>query len=80
MSVQLAARVDDDEAETFREITKALGTTPADALRMFVSAFNDSRGFPYEVRLPREVEAFPSEREATDFANRMALRTSDEAR
>ena len=78
MSVQLAARVDDDQAETFREITKALGTTPADALRMFISAFNDSRGFPYEVRLPREVEAFPTEREATDFASRMALKTSDE--
>lgn len=80
MSVQIATRLDDDQAELFRKTTKGLGTTPADALRMFVSMFNDCRGFPYEVRLPREVEPFATEEEASDFASSMALRMADEAR
>lgn len=81
MSIQIATRVADDQAELFKEITKQLGTTPADALRMFVSAFNDYRGFPYEVRLPKEnAEPFTSEQDATDFASLLALRTSNETR
>jgi DNA-damage-inducible protein J len=81
MSIQIATRVADDQAELFKETTKQLGTTPADALRMFVSAFNDYRGFPYEVRLPKEnAEPFTSEQDATDFASLLALRTSNETR
>ncbi|TPF95115.1 type II toxin-antitoxin system RelB/DinJ family antitoxin [Bifidobacterium sp. UTBIF-78] len=81
MSMQIATRVDDDQAMLFRETTKRLGITPADALRMFISAFNDYRGFPYAVRVPREeAEPFTSEREATDYASRLALRMSDETR
>ena len=38
--VQLATRVDDAVGETFKSLTKQLGTTPADAMRMFVMAFN----------------------------------------
>ena len=34
MVVQLATRVDDDQAEEFRETTKKLGLSTADALRM----------------------------------------------
>lgn len=81
MSMQIATRVDDEQAALFKETTRRLGTTPADALRMFISAFNDYRGFPYEVRLPREdAEPFGSERDATEYASRLALRMSDEAR
>jgi DNA-damage-inducible protein J len=81
MSIQIATRVADDQAELFKETTKQLGTTPADALRMFVSAFNDYRGFPYEVRLPKEnAEPFTSEQDATDFASLLALRASNETR
>lgn len=59
MSMQIATRVSDEQAALFKETTRQLGTTPADALRMFISAFNDYRGFPYEVRLPRnDVEPF----------------------
>ena len=47
MSMQIATRVDDEQAALFKETTRQLGTTPADALRMFISAFNDYRGFPY---------------------------------
>ncbi|KAA8817584.1 translation repressor RelB [Bifidobacterium callitrichos] len=81
MGVQIATRVDDDQAALFRETTKRLGITPADALRMFISAFNDYRGFPYAVRVPREVaEPFASEKEAADYASDLALRMSDEER
>lgn len=80
MSVQLATRVDDTQAEMFRDVTKRLGTTPSDALRMFVAMFNDAKGFPYEVRLPRDAEPFDNERDATAFASDMALRMLDEAR
>lgn len=44
--VQLATRVDDDQAEEFRETTKKLGLSTADALRMFVSSFNEYQGVP----------------------------------
>ena len=47
MVVQLATRVDDDQAEEFRETTKKLGLSTADALRMFVSSFNE-----YQVPIP----------------------------
>ncbi|MBM6698965.1 hypothetical protein H7U32_01205 [Bifidobacterium pullorum subsp. saeculare] len=37
---------------------RRLGTTSADALRMFITTFNEEGGFPYPVRLSRE-EAVP---------------------
>ncbi|ERI05874.1 hypothetical protein [Atopobium sp. oral taxon 810] len=72
---QFATRVEDDQAEIFRETTRRLGTTPADAIRVFIYSFNECGGFPYDVRLrdPVSVEPFEDETEATDFATRMAL-------
>ena len=48
MVVQLATRVDDDQAEEFRETTKKLGLSTADALRMFVSSFNEYQGYEFD--------------------------------
>ncbi|MDR0908597.1 MAG: hypothetical protein LBM77_02415 [Spirochaetaceae bacterium] len=71
-TVQVATRIDETQNRIFRETTSRLGTTPADALRMFVSAFNEHHGFPYAVQT---TEASPStkrrplsaaEREARD--------------
>ncbi len=73
MVVQLATRVDDDQAEEFRETTKKLGLSTADALRMFVSSFNEYQGFPYQVRV-RQVQNVENEREASDFANDLSMR------
>ena len=56
---QLATRVDEEQEREFRENTRRLGTTPADAIRMFVAAFNECRGFPYEVRIGALGEAKP---------------------
>lgn len=81
MICQLATRVDDVEAERFRETARLLGTTPADAMRIFVAAFNAHRGFPFDVRLTEPtVEAFTSEQEASDFSDRLALRMMRDAR
>ena len=81
MSVQLATRIDDKEAERFRETARRLGTTPSDALRMFVSAFNTHRGFPFDVRIEEpQTEAFATEAEATAFADYLAMQLSDHER
>lgn len=79
---QLATRLDEEQERRFRENTRRLGTTPADAVRMFVAAFNECRGFPYDVRIGAlsEVAPFETEEEATDFATRMSLRVADETR
>ena len=81
MTTQFATRVDDAEAERFRETTRLLGTTPADAMRIFVTAFNAHRGFPFEVRLADPpVEAFASEQDAQGFSDYLALRMASDAR
>lgn len=56
MTVQMAVRLDDKEASMFKAITKALGTTPSDAMRMMVSSFNRNGGFsqPMTLELPAE--------------------------
>jgi DNA-damage-inducible protein J len=81
-TVQIATRVDEEQNQLFRETTRRLGTTPADALRMFIAAFNESRGFPYTVRIAADssVEPFETEDEATGFASRAAQRMLNETR
>jgi len=77
-SKQIATRVAEDDERRFREITRALGTTPSDALRMFVSAFNLAGGFPYTPRIrPVEVEAFDNEEDATQFSTALARKMID---
>ena len=61
-------------SEEFRETTKKLGLSTADALRMFVSSFNEYQGFPYQVRVRQVAEPFENEREASDFANDLSMR------
>ena len=79
-TVQLATRIEKTQDRLFRETTRRLGTTPADAMRVFVAAFNQHRGFPFDVRLAADVEPFATEDEATDFATRASRRLLDEAR
>jgi DNA-damage-inducible protein J len=77
-TVQLATRIGKSEDRLFRETTRKLGTTPADAMRVFVAAFNRTRGFPFDVRLAAEVEPFRTEEEALDFVDRQAMAMLDE--
>ncbi len=81
MAVQLATRVDETQARIFKETTRKLGTTPADAMRMFICSFNAHQGFPYDVRLSSPVvEAFESEGEAAEFAEYLAQEMINDAR
>ena len=81
MKIQLATHVDESQAELFRNTTARLGTTPADALRMFVAAFNECGGFPFDVRVPvRPVaEPFATESEANERIAQLNRRVIDEA-
>ncbi len=70
---QAVTRVEDAEYELFQKTATSLGTTPSDALRMFIYAFNDHHGFPYPVQSRRmQIEAFETEEEATEFATNLA--------
>lgn len=71
---QTATRVDEEQYELFKATTRDIGTTPADALRMFIYAFNEHRGFPYEVRTSKPiVEPFNNEKDATRFATSLSM-------
>ena len=63
---QATTRVDDEEYELFQRTAASIGTTPSDALRMFIISFNDYHGFPYPVQSRRmSLEAFETEEEAS---------------
>ena len=79
-SVQLATRIDEEQDQLFRETTRRLGTTPADAMRVFVSAFNQHRGFPFDVRLDISVEPFETEQEASAFASSLSTKVINATR
>ena len=71
---QAATRIEDREYELFQKTASNIGTTTADALRMFIYSFNDHHGFPYPVQSRRmQVEAFATEEEATRFATNLAM-------
>lgn len=73
---QAATRVEDSEYILFQKTAASIGTTTADALRMFIYAFNDYHGFPYPVQSRRmQVEAFETEEDATRFATELAMET-----
>lgn len=78
---QAATRVEDAEYERFQATATSLGTTAADALRIFIHVFNDCHGFPFPVQSRRmRVEPFDTEEEATRFATDLAMEVLDEAR
>lgn len=43
----ISAKLRHDEKTTFAEVCGSIGTTPSNAIRMFVSAFNKRGGFPF---------------------------------
>ena len=73
---QAATRIEDAEYDLFQKTAASLGTTTADALRIFIYSFNDHHGFPYPVQSRRmKIEAFETEEEATRFATDLAMET-----
>ena len=78
---QVATRVEEAEYERFQATAASLGTTAADALRIFVYSFNDHYGFPFPVQSRRmQVEPFDTEEDATRFATDLALEAINEVR
>jgi hypothetical protein len=51
-------------------------------MRMFIAAFNECRGFPYDVRISAltEVQPFSTEDEALDFVDHHSMKAFREAR
>lgn len=48
----ISSKLRHDEKKTFLETCEAIGTTPSNAIRMFVSAFNRRGGFPFDSANP----------------------------
>lgn len=48
----ISAKLRHDEKATFAEVCDSIGTTPSNAIRMFVSAFNKRGGFPFDPSNP----------------------------
>ena len=50
--IPITAKLRPDEKQEFLRIADAIGTTPSNAIRMFVSAFNKRGGFPFDPANP----------------------------
>ncbi len=48
----IVAKVMPAEKDRFFEATELIGTTPSNAIRMFISAFNRAGTFPFEITAP----------------------------
>ena len=48
----IVAKVLPAEKDRFFEATERIGTTPSNAIRMFISAFNRAGTFPFELLAP----------------------------
>lgn len=48
----ISSRLRHDEKETFVATCDSIGTSPSNAIRMFVSAFNKRGGFPFDPANP----------------------------
>lgn len=48
----IVAKVLPSEKDRFFEATERIGTTPSNAIRMFISAFNRAGTFPFEMLSP----------------------------
>ena len=48
----ISAKLQHSEKETFISTCESIGTSPSNAIRMFVSAFNKRGGFPFDSANP----------------------------
>lgn len=53
----ISSRIPADEKTTFIEACEEIGTTPSNAIRMFIRAFNTYRGFPFDTSQPYRLSA-----------------------
>jgi DNA-damage-inducible protein J len=50
--VPITAKIKESEKKEFIQISENIGTTPSNAIRMFISAFNKRGGFPFDSSNP----------------------------
>lgn len=50
--VSISAKLRPDEKRLFTKTCESIGTSPSNAIRMFVSAFNKRGGFPFDPSNP----------------------------
>jgi DNA-damage-inducible protein J len=60
MLVQVVTRVEEEEKKIFDTITHDLGITPAEALRIFIKAFDKASGFPFELKVQQNYTKVPN--------------------
>lgn len=53
----LNVKIESEEKRQFAAVAHSLGTTPSNAVRMFVRAFNEFQGFPFDVSRPYRMSA-----------------------
>ncbi|MDR2581853.1 MAG: type II toxin-antitoxin system RelB/DinJ family antitoxin [Fibromonadaceae bacterium] len=53
-STQITAKVNKSQKAQFERIAKSIGTTPANALKMFIVKFNYTQGFPFELKMENQ--------------------------
>ena len=58
----LNVKIDAEDKRLFVELARQMGTTPSNAVRMFVRAFNDFKGFPFDGLTRRPMRRSPQER------------------
>lgn len=51
-SAPVVGKVTEEEKKKFTAVCDEIGTTPSNAIRMFVSAFNKRGGFPFDPSNP----------------------------
>lgn len=73
----LNARVNAADKERFTAISTALGLTPSSAISVFVRKFNETGGFPFDVKI--NPEPLESEESACDFADALSKDMIDHA-
>ena len=73
----LNVKIEHDDKLLFSELTHQLGTTPSNAVRMFVRAFNEYQGFPFDTSRPYRMsaEAKQSHDEVGERMGRMVIET-----
>ena len=73
----VSSKIPVDEKKAFISACSALGTTPSNAIRMFVRVFNEYQGFPFDTSRPYRLSkeaARDLEEAERDIANGTAKR------
>lgn len=78
-AVSLNTKIDPQEKDLFIETCESLGMTPSSAIKVFVRVFNETGGFPFELRkgFPKK-EGVPEPGESTSQATPATSTTRSE--